>query len=119
LSIKGHPYVTTDLSTLRLHYATSARIGGSGLDSVAHETLRAAQAAAMDWHALAYDLRANDVEAARVQTLKYHPVRMLSWFVGSEYYYGAKKHVLDRVAAQVLSRVRPPSYLGRPQAAAS
>jgi hypothetical protein len=29
---------------------------------------------------------------------------MLSWFVGSEYYYGAKKHASDKVAMRALSQ---------------
>jgi len=88
----------------RLLYATSARIGGSGLDAVAHESLRAAEGAGLDWRALAFDLRAPDLPPARVRTLRTHPVRMLSWLVGSEFYYGAKKHALDRAAAAELER---------------
>jgi hypothetical protein len=64
---------TTDLTSLRLLYATSARIGGSGLDSVAHETLRAVQAAGIDWWALAFDWRARDLEPERIRTLRFHP----------------------------------------------
>lgn len=86
-------------------YATSARIGGSGLDSVAHESLRAAEAAGMDWRAVAFDLRAGDLPDRRVRLLRRHPVRMLSWFMGSEFYYGAKKHALDRIAARELERL--------------
>jgi hypothetical protein len=53
---------------------------------VAHETLKAAQAAGIDWQALAFDNRTRDLEPERIRTLKHHPVRILSWFVRSEYY---------------------------------
>jgi glycosyltransferase involved in cell wall biosynthesis len=89
-----------------LLYATSARIGGSGLDAVAHESLRALEGAGLDWRALAFEQRADDLPAARVRTLRHHPVRTLSWVVGSEFYYGAKKHALDRAAARELARDR-------------
>ena len=38
-----------------------------------------------------------------IRTLRWHPVRLLSG-LGSEYYYGAKKHALDKVAAAELAR---------------
>jgi glycosyltransferase involved in cell wall biosynthesis len=83
-------------------YATSARVGGSGLDAVALESLRAMEAAGLDWRALAFDNR-SDLPRSRVSILKWHPVRLLS-ALGSEYYYGAKKHALDRVAARRITR---------------
>jgi glycosyltransferase involved in cell wall biosynthesis len=39
-----------------------------------------------------------------VRRLKYHPVRLLSWVLGREAYYAAKKHALDRAAARALAR---------------
>lgn len=92
----------TELANLKLLYATSARIGGSGLDAVAHQTLKAAQEAALDWRALAFEHRASDLPASRTRSLAWHPVRAISWLVDSEHYYGAKKHALDRVAAREL-----------------
>ncbi len=83
-------------------YATSARIGGSGLDAVALESLRALQEAGLDWHALAFDNR-SELPPQRISTLRWHPVRLLSG-LGSEHYYGAKKHALDRAAAKRLGR---------------
>lgn len=83
-------------------YATSARIGGPGLDAVALETLRALEGASLDWHGLAFENR-SEIPNARITTLRWHPVRLLSG-LGSEYYYGAKKHALDRAAAQRLKR---------------
>ena len=83
-------------------YATSARIGGAGLDAVALESLRALEGAALDWHALAFENR-SELPDARVSTLRWHPVRLLSG-LGSEHYYAAKKHALDRAAARRISR---------------
>jgi glycosyltransferase involved in cell wall biosynthesis len=93
-----------NLANIKLLYATSARIGGSGLDSVAAESLRGAEAAQMDWRAIAFDRRATDLPVSRVRSLALHPVRAISWLVGSDYYYGAKKHALDNVAAGELAR---------------
>lgn len=92
------------LANTKLLYATSARIGGSGLDAVAAESLRGAEAARMDWRAIAFEGRAGDLPAKRIRSLAFNPVRAISWIVGSEYYYGAKKHALDKVAAAELAR---------------
>jgi glycosyltransferase involved in cell wall biosynthesis len=88
-----------------LLYATSARIGGSGLDAVALESLRAAHRAGMLRKALAFDDRQQEREIPPelIHTLRWHPVRLLSG-LGSEYYYGAKKHALDKSAAAELAR---------------
>ncbi len=83
-------------------YATSARIGGAGLDAVALESLRALESAALPWKALAFENR-SELPAARIATLRWHPVRLLSG-LGSQHYYGAKKHALDRAAARTLRR---------------
>jgi glycosyltransferase involved in cell wall biosynthesis len=94
----------SDLASIKLLYATSARLGGSGLDAVAAESLRAAELSKMDWRAISFDRQATGLPAARVRSLAMHPVRAISWVVGSEYYYGAKKHALDKVAAGELAR---------------
>ncbi len=96
--------LNSEFANTKLLYATSARIGGSGLDSVAHESLRAAEAAGLDWRALAFDLRAADLPSRRVRNLRRHPVRLFSWVMGSEFYYGAKKQAIDRAAAVELER---------------
>ncbi len=83
-------------------YATSARIGGPGLDAVAAESLRALEEAKLDWHALSFENR-SELPDSRISTLRWHPVRLLSG-LGSEYYYGAKKHALDRAAARRLAK---------------
>ena len=86
-----------------LLYATSARIGGSGLDAVALESLRAAERAAVLGKALAFANRQSEIPAERIASLRWNPVRLLSG-LGSEFYYGAKKHALDRAAARELAR---------------
>lgn len=85
----------------RILYATSARLGGSGLDAVAAETVRAAHKAGMLGRALAFENRLEDLPAAQFESLRWNPVRLLS-ALGSEHYYAAKKHALDRAAARRL-----------------
>lgn len=58
----------------------------------------------MDWRAIAFAGRAADLPKSRIRSLSFNPVRIVSWIVGSEYYYGAKKHALDRVAAAEIAR---------------
>ncbi len=86
-----------------LLYATSARIGGPGLDAVAFESLRAAHAAGCLGRALAFGNRQTEIPAERIHTLAWHPVRLLSG-IGSKYYYAAKKHALDKAAATELAQ---------------
>ncbi len=86
----------------QLLYATSARVGGPGLDAVALESLRAAHRSGCLGRALAFDNRQREIPATQIETLRWHPVRMLSG-LGSECYYGAKKHALDRAAARELA----------------
>ena len=85
-----------------LLYATSARIGGPGLDAVAHESLRGAHEAGCLGRALAFGNRQSDVPAGRIHTLEWHPVRLLSG-IGSKFYYAVKKHALDKAAAAELA----------------
>ncbi len=86
----------------KLLYATSARLGGSGLDAVALESVRVAERAGMLGRVLTFANRQSEIPAGRIGSLRWHPVRLLS-ALGSEYYYGAKKHALDRVAARELA----------------
>ena len=86
----------------KLLYATSARLGGSGLDAVALESARVAGRAGMLGRVLAFANRQGEIPAARIGALRWHPVRLLSG-LGSEFYYGAKKHALDRAAARELA----------------
>jgi glycosyltransferase involved in cell wall biosynthesis len=87
----------------QLLYATSARIGGSGLDAVALESLRAAESAGCLGRALAYGNRESEIPVAKIRSLRWHPVRLLSW-LETQYYYGAKKHALDAAAAREIAR---------------
>jgi glycosyltransferase involved in cell wall biosynthesis len=86
----------------QLLYSISARIGGSGLDSDCFEALRASHREGFLGRALAYDNRQNEIPKALIESLRWNPVRLLS-FLESKYYYGAKKHALDRVAASRLA----------------
>lgn len=89
--------------TAKLLYATSARIGGSGLDAVALESLRASHGAGILEKAITFQNRQDEIPAERIVSLRWNPVRLLSG-IGREFYYGAKKHALDRAAARELAR---------------
>src|SRR5947209_4939055 len=80
-------------------YATSARIGGYGLDAVAYETLVGIRDRL--GLALAYGNRAEDLRRSPIRSLAWHPVRLLS-NLESRYYYDAKKKALDHVASRFL-----------------
>jgi glycosyltransferase involved in cell wall biosynthesis len=82
-------------------YATSARIGGVGLDAVAYETLRGIEDRLSK--AIAFGVRAPGFDRRKIMTLGWHPVRLLS-NLDRKYYYGAKKMALDRVASRLMRR---------------
>ena len=88
-----------------LLYSIFARIGGSGLDTDAFETLRASYQGGFLGKAVAYDNRQREIPAARIDSLRWHPVRLLS-FLDSPYYYGAKKKYLDWIASRHLETGR-------------
>ena len=88
-----------------LLYSIFARIGGSGLDTDAFETLRASWRGGFLGKAVAYDNRQTEIPAARIDSLRWHPVRLLS-FLDSPYYYGAKKKYLDWIASRHLATGR-------------
>ena len=85
-----------------LLYSIFARIGGSGLDTDAFETLRASYRGGFLGKAVAYDNRQTEIPASRIYSLRWHPVRLLS-SLESPYYYGAKKKYLDWIAARQLA----------------
>ncbi|MEZ0255956.1 MAG: glycosyltransferase family 4 protein [Chthoniobacter sp.] len=87
----------------KLLYATSARLGGSGLDAVALESTRVAYRAGMLRRVLTFEDRQSEIPAELIGSLRVNPVRLLSG-LDSEFYYGAKKHALDRRAARELQR---------------
>ncbi len=88
-----------------LLYSIFARIGGSGLDTDAFETLRASYRGGFLGKAVAYDNRQTEIPAAKIHSLRWHPVRLLS-SLDSPYYYGAKKKYLDWIAARQLATGR-------------
>ncbi len=87
----------------KILYATSARIGGSGLDSVAFQSLKASASRGLLGRAIAFDNRQDEIPAALISSLRWHPVRLLS-FLSSPQYYAAKKHYLDWIASRELGR---------------
>ena len=98
---------TRDARTLpkSLLYSIFARIGGSGLDTDAFETLRASYRGGFLGRAIAYDNRQNEIPSHLIYSLRWHPVRLIS-FLDRPYYYGAKKKYLDWVTARHLASGR-------------
>jgi len=88
-----------------LLYSIFARIGGHGLDTDSFEALRASYRGKFLGKAVAYDNRQSEIPAQFIQSLRWHPVRLIS-FIGRPYYYGAKKKYLDRIAARHLETGR-------------
>src|SRR5437764_11288823 len=73
-----------------LLYSIFARIGGAGLDTDALEALRASYRGGFLGKAVAYDNRQTEIPARYIHSLRWHPVRLLS-FLESPYYYGTTK----------------------------
>ncbi len=88
-----------------LLYSIFARIGGSGLDTDAFEALRASYRGGFLGQAIAYDNRQTEIPAALIHSLRWHPVRLIS-FLDRPYYYGAKKKYLDWIASRHLATGR-------------
>src|SRR6266480_1302041 len=88
-----------------LLYSIFARIGGSGLDTDAFETLRASYRGGFLGKAVAYDNRQQEIPASFIHSLRWHPVRLIS-FLERPYYYGAKKKYLDWMASRHLTTGR-------------
>src|SRR6187401_3318892 len=88
-----------------LLYSIFARIGGSGLDTDAFETLRASYRGGFLGKAIAYDNRQNEIPASKIRSLRWHPVRLIS-ILDRPYYYGAKKKYLDWIASRQLATGR-------------
>ena len=91
----------SDESPRGLLFATSARIGGIGLDLCAQEQLRLPLADGYLGRAVAFQNRCADIPDDRVHSLRWSPVRLLS-FLDRPYYYGAKKQAAGRAAAAEL-----------------
>jgi len=88
-----------------LLYSIFARIGGSGLDTDSFEALRASDRGNFLGKAIAYDNRQREIPSRFIQSLRWHPVRLIS-FLESPYYYGAKKKYLDWIASRHLDSGR-------------
>jgi glycosyltransferase involved in cell wall biosynthesis len=99
------PARTERLLPKSLLYSIFARIGGSGLDTDAFETLRASHRGGFLGRAIAYDNRQSEIPARLIYSLRWHPVRLIS-FLERPYYYGAKKKYLDWIASRPLATGR-------------
>jgi glycosyltransferase involved in cell wall biosynthesis len=88
-----------------LLYSIFARIGGSGLDTDSFEALRASYHGGFLGKAVAYDNRQTEIPGRFIHSLRWHPVRLLS-FLERPYYYGAKKKYLDWIASRQLQSGR-------------
>ena len=86
-----------------LLYATSAGLGGSGLDSTSLEGVLASWRRAFLQKVLCYANRQQEILPEYVRSLQFHPVRLLS-ALGSKDYYAAKKRWLDLLSARELRR---------------
>src|SRR4026209_2021408 len=99
------PSATERTLPRHLLYSIFARIGGCGLDTDAFETLRASYRGGFLGRAIAYDNRQKEIPARLIQSLRWHPVRLIS-FLDRPYYYGAKKKYLDWIASRQLATGR-------------
>jgi glycosyltransferase involved in cell wall biosynthesis len=99
------PSATDRTLPRHLLYSIFARIGGSGLDTDAFETLRASYRGGFLGKAIAYDNRQKEIPASLIHSLRWHPVRLISFF-DRPYYYGAKKKYLDWIASRQLATGR-------------
>src|SRR3982074_1369310 len=88
-----------------LLYSIFARIGGHGLDTDSFEALRASYRGKFLGKAVAYDNRQSEIPSRFIHSLRWHPVRLLS-FLDRPYYYGAKKKYLDWTTARLLQSGR-------------
>ena len=88
-----------------LLYSIFARIGGHGLDTDSFEALRASFRGGFLGKAVAYDNRQKEIPARYIHSLRWHPVRLIS-FLDRPYYYGAKKKYLDWIASRQLETGR-------------
>src|SRR5436190_6439267 len=86
----------------RLLYSIFARIGGSGLDTDAFETLRASYRGGFLGKAVAYGNRQNEIPGSLIHSLRWHPIRLISFF-DRPHYYAAKKKYLDWITSRHLA----------------
>jgi glycosyltransferase involved in cell wall biosynthesis len=99
------PATAGSLLPKSLLYSIFARIGGHGLDTDSFEALRASHRGGFLGKAVAYDNRQSEIPSRLIHSLRWHPVRLLS-FLDRPYYYGAKKKYLDWIASRLLETGR-------------
>lgn len=85
----------------RLLYATSAGLGGTGLDSTSFQGALAAHRGGFLGGAICYGQSQGEIPRSRVRSLVWHPVHALSC-LGSRDYYAAKKRYTDWITARTL-----------------
>ncbi len=88
-----------------LLYSIAAGIGGTGLDLVAAETLRAAHENDFLGRAIALNSHDPGIPKAKIKSLKFSPAKLLAP-LRRDYYIGAKKHAIDRAASRALDTGR-------------
>ncbi|MEZ5325512.1 MAG: glycosyltransferase family 4 protein [Verrucomicrobiales bacterium] len=88
-----------------LLYATSARLGGTGLDTTSLHGATAAEECGVLAKVLCYGNNQKRIPRSKVRSLAAHPVRLLS-FLESQKYYGAKKRYVAWQAARELESGR-------------
>ena len=92
-------------------YATSARIGGTGLDNTAYQASTAAHEAGILGRTIGFGNQQTTVPSSLIRSLAWHPVRALS-FLESQRYYGAKKRYVDWIASRELASGRYDCFHG-------
>src|SRR5256885_8730352 len=73
-----------------LLYSIFARRGGSGLDTDAFEALRASHRGVFLGRAIAYDNRQTEIRARLIYSLRWHPVRLIS-FLDRPFYFSSRR----------------------------
>ncbi|CAN5223089.1 hypothetical protein BH20VER2_BH20VER2_16940 [soil metagenome] len=89
----------------QLLYSIFARIGHIGLGTEAHQKALAAYRAGFLGRVLGYGNQQSEIPSRQVQSLRFHPVRLIS-FIERPYYYGAKRKYLDWIASRQLATGR-------------
>jgi len=85
----------------RLLYATSAGLGGTGLDSTSYEGALASHHAGFLREVVCYGGEQRVIPKGSLRSLQWHPVRALSC-LGSRDYYAAKKRYADWISSRRL-----------------
>lgn len=86
-----------------LLYATSAGLGGSGLNSTSLEGVLASWRGGFLKEAICYSVQQKEIDRRRIRSLQMHPARLLS-FLDSQDYYAVKKQYLDWRTARRLRK---------------